>query len=210
MLYQTNLLTLSDKINCLTDLPPLFPTYTGILLSKKTHIIFNTIYNCTNTVRDSRNLRYISFADIIQMGNLVTGWLTRNPYTFTCVSPFNSHNKMFSMLFSKTYALGPKSLFFCYVKSLIIFESTTGLTLLISHFLYSDAFISRALSTWRSAPLKSSPIASQSRQLTYKYTFHTQTSQSRAHIPYHPLHQTHIHQAAIHLPRSHQGWVPYN
>lgn len=138
------------------------------------------------------------------MGNLVTGWLTRNPYIFTCVSPFNSHNKMFSMLFSKTYALGPKSLF-CYVKSLIIFESTTGLTLLISYFLYSDAFISRALPTWRSAPLKSSPIASQSRQLTYKCTFHTQTSKSRAHIPYHPLYQTHIHQAAIHLPRSHQG-----
>ena len=117
------------------------------------------------------------------MGNLVTGWPTRNPYTSTCVSPFNSHKKMFSMLFSKTYALSSKSLFFFYVKSLITFQSTAGLTLLlISHFLYSDAFISRALPTWRTAPLKSSPVASQSRKLTYKCTVHTQTSQSRAHI----------------------------
>lgn len=57
VLYQTNLLTLSDNINCLTDLPLLLPKYTRISLSKNTHIIFNTICNCTNTVRDSRNFR---------------------------------------------------------------------------------------------------------------------------------------------------------
>ena len=35
VLCQTNLLTLSDNINCLTDLSPLLPKYSKILLSKK-------------------------------------------------------------------------------------------------------------------------------------------------------------------------------
>lgn len=38
VLYQTNLLTLSDNINCLTDLPLLLPKYTRIYHCPKKHI----------------------------------------------------------------------------------------------------------------------------------------------------------------------------